>query len=172
MKCCLSQLADDTRVGAVVDIFEGKGCLIQWNPDKLDIRNNKSQRSTWTCTKSFTCSGLILYISISKCRRATLLFSSTWGGLRKDCLEVHIKKTWGSRHTAARKVLLGHMKEKRMKANRNWKWNRFTRKTVEDPSLEMRRTWLTRPWRAWQNFEITLSDLEVGLYYLLSFLPV
>lgn len=61
MKCCLSRLADDTRVGAVVDIFEGKGCLIQWNPDKLDIRNNKSQSSTWTHTKSFTCSRLILY---------------------------------------------------------------------------------------------------------------
>lgn len=84
MKCRLSWLADDTSVGAVVDIFEGKGCLIQWNPDELDTRNDKSQSSTRTHTKSSACSRLILYTSISKYRRATLLLFSTWGGLSKD----------------------------------------------------------------------------------------
>lgn len=172
MKCRLSWLADDTSVGAVVDIFEGKGCLIQWNPDELDTRNDKSQSSTRTHTKSSAWSRLILYTSISKYRRATLLLFSTWGGLSKDFTQRYTSRKHEAVDTLQQeKYFLDIWKKK------GWKWTETESGTGTGLP---ERLWKIHPWR-WGEFDwqgpdqrdrilkFALPDLEVGLYYLLSY---
>lgn len=86
--------------------------------------------------------------------------------------EVHIKKTWGSGHTLQQeKYFLDIWKKK------GWKWTETESGTGTGLP---ERLWKIHPWR-WGEFDwqgpdqcdrilkFALPDLEVGLYYLLSY---